>query len=951
MSAITVINKTTLELTANFIIITNDWEINIETPIAVNISTTRISISSLSTVATNNISTTTATNNLSDTHSLNTTIKLSSNDIRKPQIKSHPKLEISDGTRYTQNPSSQNYLSLLATSEDTLPNIRELKQKQSLTNIPPATIMEDKSLAAIFPFKIKELTKTSLFGGAAFKEKPITVMYTDDKIDGQFIKLILDSGSAGSIITKQLMDQLDNLPIEINGITIPIKVLVMEATQYQALSSSSTKMDNNSLPEEIPAIKLKKKLTKLRFQKAMDKTITIESLYKLFRHKPSDHYQLQLDLTMCGHFKLITTPSAPLIEFKKEKEKPIWKVEKGKKTKNLPEILTKTGKLIMTKTNQQTGKEETNLTSSTYSLYTYTSLPPSNYRRPKLECVNCSKKLSSMDTCCDNDKKYSTATRFYCHSCVWDNQPCLVCETILSDKKMWNNIPGHGRTCDETCQYTILINDWISKGIPIDNTWKQALMAYVKAEGMTTSKLLEIKNNPLSLSEPEYIQTFDIFGNIEDDLKEFHKHYQHLAPTRKEQEQHLEQLNTRLCQHCLILCNFQYCNECDLIYNLPPHMIYTIPEEDKPISNCTSELESIFNPDSNSNNDDDKNNGSSSVQYGNKDNSDLDSDPNSETFIALSDLTKEQELKWFSDNNKGIISKCVHDTNIGFDLRYPGKDAIKLEPHSCICIDFKIALEISATTMVQLASKSSLAKKGINIRGGIIDTRYIENIIAMLQNDLEKAYIIKPNEKIAQAIFLPLVKIAQLVSVRKREELKIIARGIQRFGSTDRIDISVNMAEEKIVVKIHLVFYCIGDYSYLSQQSEEHFKAHNKNDLDFIELNPLPSCLICFPIEKQFSRQFQNFWNWFLNEHSAETYTTYTTYYFDQTYFEDNFEKKNNITPLETEKESYQTASIFDLFLSELEHFTQTVTPKPMVQDPIQANILAALQDIQTALG
>ncbi|KAG9306126.1 hypothetical protein G9A89_016030 [Geosiphon pyriformis] len=86
----------------------------------------------------------------------------------------------------------------------------------------------------------------------------------------------------------------------------------------------------------------------------------------------------------------------------------------------------------------------------------------------------------------------------------------------------------------------------------------------------------------------------------------------------------------------------------------------------------------------------------------------------------------------------------------------------------------------------------------------------------------------------------------------------------------------------------------MGDYSYLSQKSEEHFAAHNRNDLDFIELNPLPSCLICFPLEKQSSRQFQDFWNWFLNEHSAETYTAYTTYYFDQAYFENDFEERNN---------------------------------------------------------
>ncbi|KAG9297002.1 hypothetical protein G9A89_008588 [Geosiphon pyriformis] len=106
------------------------------------------------------------------------------------------------------------------------------------------------------------------------------------------------------------------------------------------------------------------------------------------------------------------------------------------------------------------------------------------------------------------------------------------------------------------------------------------------------------------------------------------------------------------------------------------------------------------------------------------------------------------------------MPKCMHNTNAGFDLKYPGKDAIKLEPHSHTCINLKVVLEIPTTTIVQLASRSSLAKKGINIKEEIIDAKYVENIIAMLQNNSEKAYIIKPNKKIAQTIFLPLVKIA-----------------------------------------------------------------------------------------------------------------------------------------------------------------------------------------------
>ncbi|KAG9302041.1 hypothetical protein G9A89_021085 [Geosiphon pyriformis] len=159
----------------------------------------------------------------------------------------------------------------------------------------------------------------------------------------------------------------------------------------------------------------------------------------------------------------------------------------------------------------------------------------------------------------------------------------------------------------------------------------------------------------------------------------------------------------------------------------------------------------------------------------------------------------------FSDNDEGIMPEQVHDTDTGFDLRYPGKNAIKLEPNARVCIDLKIALEIPATIMVLLVLRSSLAKKGINIRGGIVDAEYTRNISAMLQNDSEKVYTIEPNEKIAQTIFLPLVKVASLVEIRTKEELEITARGIQEFGSTGRIDVPVNMAEEEIADKGEII--------------------------------------------------------------------------------------------------------------------------------------------------
>ncbi|KAG9304160.1 hypothetical protein G9A89_019722 [Geosiphon pyriformis] len=321
-------------------------------------------------------------------------------------------------------------------------------------------------------------------------------------------------------------------------------------------------------------------------------------------------------------------------------------------------------------------------------------------------------------------------------------------------------------------------------------------MAFAKIQGALSKEIKEVKNNLPELLELNWDKEL-VINLLEP--KEFHEHYQTLAPTKEKQKQYLAQINTRLCDHCLISCDFQYCNECDLIYNPPPRMIYTIPEEEEPISSCVSESKLIFNPDSNSNNKDNKNTNSSSMQYGNKNINNSDSDLNPKIYIALPDLSKEQELKWYSDNNKDIMPERAYDTDTGFNLRYPGKDAIKLEPHSCTCIDLKIALEILATTMVQLASRNSLVKKRINIRGKIIDTGYVENIIAMLQNDSEKAYIIEPNEKIAQTIFLPLVKITQLASMGNRKKLGITMKGIQRFKFMNKINIPVNMAKEEII--------------------------------------------------------------------------------------------------------------------------------------------------------
>ncbi|KAG9295662.1 hypothetical protein G9A89_002980 [Geosiphon pyriformis] len=474
-----------------------------------------------------------------------------------------------------QNPNSQHYLSLLVTPENVTSNNTEFNQYVPTNTILPATISSDESLATIFPFKLEENTPILLFSGAALKEKPITAMYTDAKVNGHFIKLILDSGSAGSIITRQLMDQLgcrvdqaasariitangvtktliseiDDFPFEVNGIVTPIKVLVMEAIQYQALignnwlSKANATLDWNT--QELQLIE--KLLIELEEKK---KKPTWEAYQVLWADE--EHNEL------------------PLILF--------WDNNNKEKGKQKEELIRETDDLTWTDNDESELTSKTTQTTTAYN--TYTTPQRSTYHRPKLICVNCGKKLLSMGACCRDNEEYSTATRFYCRPCIlecfrkpkqvgkWDNQSCLACGETLLDEGMWHDIPECGETCDISCQYMILISDWVRKKTPIEAAWRRAVqqlnsyphdddkiwqMALAKIEEAMPEEIKTIKDNPPEPLKLDW-DAEPIINLL--DLEQFHEHYQELAPTREEQEQQLEQLNTQLCQYCLISCDF-----------------------------------------------------------------------------------------------------------------------------------------------------------------------------------------------------------------------------------------------------------------------------------------------------------------------------------------------------------------------------------------------------------
>ncbi|CAG8695300.1 5403_t:CDS:1, partial [Ambispora gerdemannii] len=85
---------------------------------------------------------------------------------------------------------------------------------------------------------------------------------------------------------------------------------------------------------------------------------------------------------------------------------------------------------------------------------------------------------------------------------------------------------------------------------------------------------------------------------------------------------------------------------------------------------------------------------------------------------------KKTTLKYYNDQNLGLQPEKAHSKDAEFDLKYPGKETLVLPPRTVMTIDLKIAVEVSQGSMMQLASRSSLAAKGIMVKGSVIDAGY-----------------------------------------------------------------------------------------------------------------------------------------------------------------------------------------------------------------------------------
>lgn len=151
--------------------------------------------------------------------------------------------------------------------------------------------------------------------------------------------------------------------------------------------------------------------------------------------------------------------------------------------------------------------------------------------------------------------------------------------------------------------------------------------------------------------------------------------------------------------------------------------------------------------------------------------------------------SKSQEkkaLKFCRKSEKAIIPKIATAGSAGMDLHACIDEEIILKPGKRVLVPCGFAISIPSSEYAAFVfARSGLAiKHGITLSNGVgvIDSDYRGEICAGLYNTSDEEYHIKPGERIAQMVIMP-VKSFPMVEV---ESLDDTSRGEKGFGSTGK---------------------------------------------------------------------------------------------------------------------------------------------------------------------
>lgn len=103
-----------------------------------------------------------------------------------------------------------------------------------------------------------------------------------------------------------------------------------------------------------------------------------------------------------------------------------------------------------------------------------------------------------------------------------------------------------------------------------------------------------------------------------------------------------------------------------------------------------------------------------------------------------------------------------------------------LAPGAVTPVDINLAVEVPRGYYLQLTSRSSWARRGLLVVGGVVDSDYRGQVVVFILNTTSSPVAVKPGDRVAQGLFLR----TEDVNFKEVETLEDSTRGSGGFGST-----------------------------------------------------------------------------------------------------------------------------------------------------------------------
>ena len=131
------------------------------------------------------------------------------------------------------------------------------------------------------------------------------------------------------------------------------------------------------------------------------------------------------------------------------------------------------------------------------------------------------------------------------------------------------------------------------------------------------------------------------------------------------------------------------------------------------------------------------------------------------------------------------IPESATQDSAGYDMYAEIDDPVVIEPHKCVMIKSGVAMACPTGYAGFIFARSGLSvKHGLRPATcvSVIDADYRGEIGLPVRNDSDEPRTINPHDRIAQMVFLPILK----PEIEIVEELDVTERGAAGFGSTGR---------------------------------------------------------------------------------------------------------------------------------------------------------------------